>query len=257
MNPRISVITVTYNCKKELEKTVLSIRSQNYSDFEYIIIDGKSTDGTLDIIKANSDIISYWTSEKDNGIYDAMNKGIGVSKGQYIIFMNAGDTFFNEETLLKIPFEKYPNADIFYGETVITASDGTVLGLRRKKLPSNLNWKHFKKGMVVCHQSIFVNRRIVSLYNLNYTYSADIDWVLMVLKASEQTVFTNTIISRFAEGGFSSRNKKNSWSDRFIILKRNFGLWQCILSHIVFIFENLLIYTKIIPPYRKNYIRNE
>lgn len=257
MIPAVSIITVTFNCKNELSKTILSIRSQIFRSFEFIVIDGNSTDGTLDIIKSNSDIISYWISEKDNGIYDAMNKGIKESKGQYLIFLNAGDTFYSQETLLKIPFEEYPHAGIFYGETVITATDGTNLGLRRKKLPPNLNWKHFKKGMVVCHQSILVSSKIVSSYNLNYAYSADIDWVLNALKASKQTVFTNTIISSFAEGGFSSRNMKSSWVDRFIILKKNFGLWQCFLSHIVFIFENLLIYTKIIPPYRKNYLKNE
>lgn len=251
MNPKVSIITVTFNVKNELGKTIGNIRSQNFRDFEYIIIDGKSTDGTVDVIRENTDIISYWISERDEGIYDAMNKGIKAAKGEYLIFMNAGDTFYNPETLLNIPFDKYPEVDIFYGETIIVTNKGEELGLRRKKLPTELNWKHFKRGMVVCHQSVFVSRRIVPKYKPEYKFTADIDWVIEALKRSSKTIYTNTIISKFALGGFSGRNLRQSWAERFIILKRNFGFGQCVLSHIVFIFENLLLKFKIIPLYRK------
>ncbi len=253
MKPKISIITVTYNCKEQLETTISSVVSQTYNNIEFVIIDGGSTDGTLDIIKANKTKVSYLISEPDEGIYDAMNKGLKVSTGDYILFLNAGDTLYNRHTLENIPFAKNPDADIFYGETLIIDERGETLGLRQKKLPDYLNWKHFKKGMVVCHQSIFVSKKIAGFYDLTFKYSADIDWVLNALREAKKIVFTKSIISSFVTGGFSTQNKWYSWLERWVILKTNFGLLQCILSHIVFIFELLLIELKLKPGYRKIY----
>lgn len=249
--PKVSIITVTYNCRDLLKDTIDCISDQSYSNREHIIIDGNSKDGTLEIILKNTDKISYWVSEPDEGIYDAMNKGLKVATGDYVIFLNAGDTFYDQYTLSKIPFEKFPKADIFYGETMILDAVGKHLGLRRKKLPHNLTWKQFKWGMVVCHQSILVKKQIAPFYDLNYKYTADIDWVIKSLKASTQTVYTQTIISNFIEGGFSNQNLLKSWIDRFIILKVYFGLFQTIRSHLSFIMEKLFIKLRIIPSYRK------
>ena len=249
--PKVSIITVTYNCENVLQETIDSISSQTFKDYEYVVIDGNSTDRTVDIIKQNRKLVDYYISEPDKGIYDAMNKGMKVAKGKYIIFMNAGDPFYKNTALAKIPFDKFPDADIFYGETMIKDEAGNEKGLRRKKLPHNLNWKHFKRGMVVCHQSIFVKRELAPYYDLKYTYTADIDWVLKSLKNSSQNINTKSIISNFVEGGFSGQNQHKSWKDRFVILKNNFGLIQTMVSHIVFIFENLLIKVKLLPLYRK------
>jgi len=249
--PKISIITVVYNDAKNIEKTILSVLGQSFRNIEYIIIDGGSTDGTVEIIKKYSRNLGYSISEKDKGIYDAMNKGLNAAAGDYVLFLNSGDTFYENNSLGKIPFHKYPNADIFYGETIILDEGGNQLGLRRKKLPQNLSWKHFKRGMIVCHQSILVKKEIAPEYDLKYAYTSDIDWVITSLKASKQTIFTHSVISNFTQGGFSGNNLKKSWIDRFIILKKNFGMCQCILSHIVFIFENILLKAKIIPLHRK------
>jgi hypothetical protein len=181
-----------------------------------------------------------------------MNKGISSAKGEYLLFLNAGDSFYEEDTLAKIPLDQNPDADIFYGETVILNTDGKPLGLRRKKLPHDLNWKHFRRGMVVCHQSILVKKDIAPFYDLNYVYAADIDWVIKSLKSSDKIIFTNSIISNFVEGGFSNKNLKKSWLDRYHILNKYFGTLQSLISHLIFIVENMLLKIKMLPPYRPN-----
>ncbi len=252
MIPKVSIITVTYNCGGLLKTTLRSILNQSVKNFEIIIIDGGSTDSTLNIIKEYEDSINYWISEPDKGIYDAMNKGIRAAKGEYLLFLNAGDSFYEDQTLAKIPYDQHPSADIFYGETMILKNDGEPLGLRRKKLPHNLNWKHFKKGMVVCHQSILVKKEIAPFYDLDYVYAADIDWVIKSLKRSGQIIFTNSIISNFIEGGFSNENLKKSWLDRYRILNKFFGTFQSLISHVIFVFENIFLKIKLLPPYRAN-----
>src|SRR5438105_14705 len=120
--PRISIITVVYNNVANIEVTILSILNQTYKNIEYIVIDGGSTDGTLDVIKKYKDKISFWVSEKDNGIYDAMNKGIKVATGEWINFINSGDSYFDNDVLEKIMEAEYFNAtsiDVIYGNTQI------------------------------------------------------------------------------------------------------------------------------------------
>ncbi len=250
---KISVITVVYNGAYLLEQTIKSVISQTYPTIEYIIIDGYSNDGTIAIIKKYEKNISFWTSEKDNGIYDAMNKGLKKATGDYVIFMNAGDMFYSNNTIEQIPFEKNQNADVFYGDTVIIDENtGKELGLRRKKLPKNLTWKHYKKGMVVCHQSILVKKSIAGNFNIRYQLSADVDWVIIVLKKSRKIIYTNTIISRFLGGGVSRKYQKRSLLERFIILRNHFGIIQTIFSHVFFLVEALTIKLGLKPLYRRN-----
>ena len=104
-SPLISVVTVSYNAVDTIERTILSVLNQTYSDIEYIIIDGGSTDGTVDLIKKYADKITYWVSEPDQGIYDAMNKGIDVATGEWINFMNSGDSFYRQDVLSSL-FDK-------------------------------------------------------------------------------------------------------------------------------------------------------
>jgi glycosyltransferase involved in cell wall biosynthesis len=251
--PKISVITVVFNGVQFIERTIKSVVSQTYPKVEYLVIDGKSTDGTVEMIRKYKDEINFWISESDQGIYDAMNKGLQKATGDFVLFMNAGDAFYEKDTLSKIPFEKHPNADIFYGDTVIIDENtGAELGLRRKKLPENLTWKNYKKGMVACHQSILVRKDIAVNYNTNYKLSADIEWVILALKKSRKTVFTETIVARFLNGGVSRKQQKSSLKERFIIMKNYFGLPQTIISHIGFIAESLAIKLGVKPLFRKN-----
>lgn len=119
-SPKISVVTVTYNSAATLEETMLSVLNQTYSDVEYIIIDGGSTDGTVDIIKKYADRLAYWVSEPDKGIYDAMNKGVAIATGDYINFLNSGDIFYSDTTLLDVLTNKeFENADVIYGDIIL------------------------------------------------------------------------------------------------------------------------------------------
>ena len=116
---KISVVTVCYNAADCIEHTMLSVLNQSYPDIEYIVIDGGSTDGTVDIIKKYADRLAYWVSEPDKGIYDAMNKGIAAASGSYINFMNAGDTFASDSVLAEIVPQINPNSQIVYGDVVL------------------------------------------------------------------------------------------------------------------------------------------
>ena len=163
-NPLISIVTVSYNAVKDIEKTILSVLNQTYPNIEYIIIDGGSTDGTLDIIKKYEDKISYWVSEPDKGIYDAMNKGTLKATGVWLNFMNAGDTFYNEHVLEKVFKDNdWSDADVIYGNVNIEYPKKTKL---KKPLPL----KRIEQQMVFCHQGSFVRTMLQKQYLFNTTY---------------------------------------------------------------------------------------
>lgn len=166
---KISVVTVCYNAVQTLEKTMLSVLNQTYPDVEYIIIDGGSTDGTVDIIKKYADRLAYWVSEPDKGIYDAMNKGIKVATGEWINFMNAGDTFYEYNTITKVSRYLYSKvADIVYGATNAIRKYGEIV-----QYPSQLN--QIKKHMIFCHQASFVRVHLMkeNEFDLHYKIASD------------------------------------------------------------------------------------
>ena len=148
---KFSIITVTYNAAPYLERTVLSVLSQSYPDIEYLIIDGQSTDGTVDIIRQYESGIAYWVSEPDKGLYDAMNKGLRRATGDYVWFLNAGDTFPSADLVQtiaqKIARRKHL-PDVIYGDTAIVNNEGCVLGMRHLRPPKKLTWKKFAWGML-------------------------------------------------------------------------------------------------------------
>lgn len=223
-----------YNGASVLPKTIESIRVQTFKDYEYIIVDGGSQDGTLDIIQANNKYITTWISEKDKGLYDAMNKGMALAKGEYLWFLNAGDLIYEPQTLEKI-FTQCPPADVYYGDAVITDKNFNIIGKRdHKKLPYQLTVKNMLWGMVVCHQSILVRKVIAPPYELAYPYSSDIDWVIKVLQKAQTVCNTNLILSKFQAGGISARKRRASWKDRFLILRKHFGILPTLGVHIIF-----------------------
>src|ERR1700748_170251 len=148
--PKLSVITVVYNNARDIERTMLSVLGQTYPDIEYIIVDGLSTDGTLDVIKKYRDRVKL-ISEKDNGIYDAMNKALAIATGDYVLFMNSGDEIYAADTVAKV-FATAEDADIYYGETEMINDKRESMGKRRHKAPAKFTWKSFKYGMSVSHQ---------------------------------------------------------------------------------------------------------
>ncbi|MDL2314864.1 glycosyltransferase [Bacteroidales bacterium OttesenSCG-928-C19] len=242
--PKLSVITVVYNAKNALSKTIECVKDQTYRNYiEYIVVDGASTDGTLEVIKENNSFIDKWISEKDNGLYDAMNKGLQMATGEYVLFLNAGDLFYNNTTVEQV-FSK-EIADIYYGETVIIDKDGNELGYRRLRTPKKLTWKSFRMGMLVCHQSVIIKRDIAGKYNPDYRYTADFDWVLNALKKADVIMNTNIIISKFEAGGYSVKNMKKSNKERFRIMKSHYGLLQTLFFHGIMLFRLAFTYLKV------------
>ena len=229
--PFVSIITVVYNAKSALEATIANIISQTSKSFEYIVIDGGSTEGTVDVIKKNQEHIAYWISERDNGLYDAMNKGLRVAKGKFIWFMNAGDLIYDNKVIENLEKLYTPDTDVFYGETIMIDEQGTVIGDRRLKAPEKLTYKNLSMGMVVCHQSFIVKRECCDFYNTDYKIAADIEWMINALKKSNKVVNTHQYITRFKEDGLSKKNISRSLRERFKIMIHHFGFFTTLINH--------------------------
>ena len=161
--PLVSIITVVYNGVDFIEETIQSVIGQTYENVEYLVIDGGSTDGTLEIIKKYKDQIQYFISEKDNGIYDAMNKGIKAATGQWFNFLNAGDSFIEHDVLEKIFSSSIDNATLIYGDIKVLHKNGESHLHYASPLTDDMS---LKRGMKVCHQAIFYNRKIMEDYAL-------------------------------------------------------------------------------------------
>jgi glycosyltransferase involved in cell wall biosynthesis len=234
--PKISIITVTYNAAQVLEQTIRSVVKQTFTDYEYIIIDGSSTDTTVDIIRRYATHLAYWHSEPDKGLYDAMNKGLKVARGEYVWFMNAGDEVYSQETLSAIFNTTSIEADIYYGDAMFITNEGNEVGLRSEvtphRLPSILSWQSMRYGMVVCHQSFIVKRDIAPLYNSSYRYSADVDWEIQCLKKAKNIMHTALVLCKYLTGGFSKKHLRNSLLDRFRVMQTHFGTIATLKNHL-------------------------
>lgn len=235
-NPKISVVTVVYNSAALIENTVKSIINQSYSHIEYIVVDGGSTDGTIDILNSYKKNISTLISEPDHGIYDAMNKGISLATGDFVVFINSGDKFSSPDILEKIfSNPDAAQADVIYGDTDITDSDGNIIHSRRHRPPETLDWKSFKRGMLVCHQSFIARRNLIDSYDLTYRYAADFDWCIRILKKSKSAHNSRQVISLFLEGGQTRKTIVPGLKERFRIMRHHYGLisatfWNIILG---------------------------
>lgn len=230
--PEVSIITIVFNNKKNFIKTIDSVRKQNYPNIEYIVIDGGSKDGTLDVINQSKDIIAKWISEPDRGIYDAMNKGIGMATGDYVWFLNGGDMIYSADTLNEV-FSSSDNADVYYGDTELVDDEGKSYGKRKLKTPpENLTWRDMIDGMVITHQSLIIRKDKVVNYDLNFRHCADIDWTIKILKSSSKIINTHKIISSFLLGGYSRKNTISSLIERIKILSRHFNIFYVLLNHV-------------------------
>ena len=229
-----SIITVTYNASRWLERTIVNVLSQSYPGIEYIIIDGGSTDGTVDIIKQYASGVSYWVSEPDKGLYDAMNKGLLKATGDYVWFINAGDTLYTTNTIQQISDslkkEKYL-PDVIYGETMIVDAKGNPVGMRRLKAPRKLTWKSFRMGMLVCHQSFVARREIAPCFNTDYRWVSDYDWCIQCLKKAQCIHNTSLVLSNFLEDGMSTIHRKASLKERYQVMKEHYGSVSTFLLH--------------------------
>lgn len=237
MQPLFSIITVTYNAEQWLERTILSVLSQSYPYIEYIIIDGASSDGTSKIIQRYIDGIAFTKSEPDQGLYDAMNKGLKNATGDYVWFLNAGDTLHSANTIQHIvdKLNRHNSLpDIIYGETEIVDASGNSLGKRRLNAPSRLTWKSFRMGMLVCHQSFIAKRIIAPQYDLSYRFSSDFDWCISCLKKATDVYNTKMFLSHFLDEGMTSVNRKESLKERYNIMCKYYGRLTTSILHLWF-----------------------
>jgi len=215
---KVSIVTVVWNDAKGLEKTIQSVINQTYENIEFIIIDGGSTDGTLDIIKKYEDRIDYWVSEKDKGIYDAMNKGIDLVSGEWINFMNAGDGFYDEKVFInifKLNIDK--NTKCIYGDVLINYGNFEVI-----KKAKNIN--ELNKGMQFSHQSLFVKSDYhkANKFDLSYISAGDFNFIFNAYISNVQFFYTSLIISKVSNGGVSDIKRINSIQEtKKIVLSRS------------------------------------
>lgn len=241
MHPLFSIITVTYNAETTLPATMASVAAQNFNDFEHIIVDGASSDSTLDIAREKALPCTRIVSERDNGIYDAMNKGIGLATGKYYIFLNAGDSFHTPETLNDIAriIQQNDSPDIVYGQTQLVDARRNRVADRHLTAPECLTYDSFAQGMVVCHQAFVVFSGIAPLYNLNYRFSADYDWCVQCLKRSQRNVYLPGIMIDYLQDGVTTANHRASLIERFKIMCHYYGTTMTILRHFKFLLRHI------------------
>lgn len=238
MKPLFSIITITYNAEKELLPTVVSVKEQTCQDFEHIIVDGASTDDTLAVARRNGVEGMRIVSEPDKGLYDAMNKGLRMAKGDYVIFLNAGDTFASPMTL-----EQYADAsregspDIIYGDTLVVDEGRNVIKARHLSVPEELSFESFSYGMLICHQAFCVKRSIAPEYDLSYRFSADYDWTINCIRETIPAKCRNLhcVTIHYLDAGMTEKNKRASLMERFEIMKKHYGSALAVRRHLEFI----------------------
>lgn len=233
--PFLSIITVVYNNLCGLQFTFQSINSQTCNDFEWIVIDGGSADGTNEWIATLSFPNLIFHSEKDNGLYDAMNKGLAKASGEYVWFMNSGDGLYSPDTVAELKIHA-PGQDVIYGETMLIDDQAIPIGTRSEKttrvLPAQMTKYSMIRGMVVSHQSFIPKRCIARPYQLKFRYSADIDWVISCLEKAKNIHNCKSVLSNYLVGGLSAQNQKASWNERWTIYQEHYGLIYTSFAHI-------------------------
>lgn len=213
---KFSIIVVSLNTKDFFLKTINSIIKQEYKNFEIIVIDGKSIDGTQDVILKKKKYFSKYIIEKDTGVYHAMNKGIVLSKGEWIIFMNSGDIFFNKFVLQKISKKISFKLDVIFGDTSI---DHLFLNVCKKS-----NYFHENTAiMPFCHQSVFVKSSLLKKQNfsLKYRYSSDFNFFYSCYLNKKNFKKINLIISKVVSGGLADKNRQKVFNENLMIVERN------------------------------------
>lgn len=236
LTPKFSVITVAYNAEAVLEDTIQSVISQTYRHVEYIIVDGASKDKTLSITDRYKNHIAQVVSEPDKGLYDAMNKGIRLATGDYLCFLNAGDSFHEDDTLQQMVHTLTGSElpDVLYGETALVDKEGHFVRMRRLSAPETLTWKSFKQGMLVCHQAFFAKRALAEPYNLKYRFSADFDWCIRCMQMAKTITHTHEVLIDYLNEGVTTANRKASLRERYEIMCRYYGTLPTFLRHLWF-----------------------
>ncbi len=246
MNPLISIITVTRNAESTLPVTLRSISSQTCGLYEFVLIDGASTDNTVKLAENSGIKNMKLLSEPDNGLYDAMNKGLGLAEGDYVVFLNAGDAFHSEDTLRKIADAAMDNdyPGIIYGQTDIVDENGRKISDRHLRAPSDLCLDSFKSGMVVCHQAFIVLRKLTNNYDTRFRFSSDYEWCIRCLQRSHRNHYIDDVLIDYLSEGLTTRNHTASLVERFKIMSRYYGFFPTLFRHVGFAIRDMKRKTK-------------
>ena len=254
---KFTIITCTYQAEKEIERTLRSVLEQTYKDVEHLIMDGASTDATLQLAQTystesqaqNNGHQVMVTSEPDKGLYDAMNKGLRHATGDYVLFLNAGDTFPSESTLTQVAAcaeRASVLPGVLYGDTDIVDNEGRFVRHRRLSPPKQLSWKSFMQGMVVCHQAFYARTDLAKQvpYQLKYRYSADVDWCIRVMKMAQKQGLplcnVQTVVANYLDGGRTEKNHKASLKERFRVMESHYGYLPTLFMHAWFAVRSVL-----------------
>ena len=231
--PLVSIITVCYNAAQVLESTILSILSQKYEDIEYIIIDGGSNDGTIDIINNYSDKISYWISEPDSGIYEAMNKGITMSHGEWLCFMNAGDFFVNSKVVSDVVSYLSEDISVFHGNIVKVYKNHKEVGHQLNK--ENIDIVDFFYG-TIDHQAAFIKKSMFEKYgkyDTSFQLAADWFFFMKVIGLNrERCRYVNMDIAFFQMDGKSTKHSNEYEREKTLALQKEFGVYYSYLKEL-------------------------
>lgn len=239
MQPRISIITICYNAASTITRTLRSVSAQTYPNIQYLIIDGASKDNTLELVRELAPEAEIY-SERDKGIYDAMNKGLDRATGDYVWYVNAGDALASPTTaedLVRATCTGDSLPDVLYGDTRLINVEDHDLGLRRLRPPHQLDWRSFRSGMLVCHQAFVAKRSISPHYDLSYRFSADVDWCIRVLKEAKTTAFYPEPIALYLNEGTTTANHRASLIERFHVMRHHYGLMTTVLQHLRFLVD--------------------
>ena len=252
---RITYITITYQARHTVKRTLDSILNQDYPHITHIIIDGASTDGTLDLIQdymlrseiAGNGHTVQMTSEPDNGIYDAMNKGLRSATGDYVCFLNAGDFLPATDVVSRIVASLGSQSPaVLYGDTDIVDTEGRFLHHRRLAPPEHLTWQSFRQGMLVCHQAFYARTdyAIATPYDLRYRYSADVDWCIRIMREAEKEgvplLNLRMVVANYTEEGQTTLHHRESLLERYRVMQHHYGALQTFFLHCWFVVRSVL-----------------
>lgn len=242
MAPLFSIITVTRDAASTLRPTLDSIKAQTCTLYEVILQDGASTDDTVALAHASGVPNLKLVSAPDKGIYDAMNRALARATGDYVVFLNAGDSLHSPHTLQlladTVMDHDYPG--VVYGRTLIVQGpERTPLGARRLDPPASLDHCSFRDGMLVCHQAFVVLRKLTSPFDTRYRFSADFDWCIRCLQRSRRNHYVDAVIADYLSEGMTTRNRRRSLQERYRIMCHYYGTLPTLWRHLGFALRGL------------------
>ena len=219
--PKVSFVTVNRNQAAGLAKTLDSVRAQTFRDFEHVVIDGASTDGSVDEIRARADGLAHWVSEPDGGVYEAMNKGIRAARGEYVHFLNSGDWLADRCVLERAFGPAGPDADLLYGNVLRPTPEG---GVREVRYPDELTMACFAIRQGICHQAIFYKRELFAVlgaYDESLRIMADWDFTLRAVVAGRSCRHLPFPVAFYDAGGLSALDPERLAREKEIVLRRH------------------------------------